>query len=101
MSKVIGAEELLGRIAFAEFVHVIKMLGPSVPIRGKWKLLTAITACVGYARMGLRGVKGGMRARKCSARPRVPPEMERVLMSFGLVLVLETVRTELAGILFL
>ena len=47
LSKVIGAEEFLGLIALAEFVHVIQVLGPSIPICGIGELLTAITAYVG------------------------------------------------------
>lgn len=96
---MIGAEEFLGLVALAELVHVIQMFGPSVPIRGKWELLTAITADVGYARMGCGGVEGRVHARERSARPRVTPKMERILVPFGLVLVLEPVGAELASVL--
>lgn len=69
LSKMISAEELLGLVALSEFVHVIQMFGPSVPVGRKWELLTAISADVGYTRMGWRGVKGRMYTRKRSARP--------------------------------
>jgi hypothetical protein len=101
LSKMICAEELLGMIAFAKFVHVIQMLGPHLPIRGKWELLPAITAYIGCTRMGLGGVEGRLYTCKRSARPRMTPEMERILVPFGLVLILETIRAELASVLFL
>ena len=99
LAKVIGAEELLGLVAFAKLMHVIQVLGPSVPIRGIGELLTAITAYVGCCRVGWRGVKGRTHTSERSARPRMPPKMERVLVSFGLVLVLESVRAVLARVL--
>lgn len=101
LSKVIGAEELLGVVAFAEFVHVIQVFGAYLPIRRHWKLFTAITAYIGYAQMGLRGVECRVRACECSARPRVTPEMERILVPFCFVLVLEPVRAKLASVLLL
>jgi hypothetical protein len=76
LSKMIGAEKLLSLIAFAEFMHVIQMFCSGLPIRGKWEFLTAITTYVGYARMGGRGVEGSMHTRKCSARPRMTPQVE-------------------------
>lgn len=76
LSKMIRTEELLGMVTLAKLVHVIQVLGSRLPIRGHWKFLTAITADFGYAQMGLGGVECGVRARECSARPRVTPEME-------------------------
>ena len=98
LSKMICAEEFLGLVALAEFMHVIQVLGPNVPICGIWKLLTAIPANVGCTRR--RGVEGGVRAREGSARPRMAPKMQRVLVSFGLILVFETVGAVLASVLF-
>jgi hypothetical protein len=38
---------------------------------------------------------------KCSARPGMSPKMERILVSLGLVLILESIRTVLTLVLFL
>jgi hypothetical protein len=53
LSKMIGAEKLLGMVALAKLVHVIQMFGPSLPICGQWELFAAIAAHIGCARMGL------------------------------------------------
>ena len=52
LSKMVGAEELLGLVALAELVHVIQVIGPSAPVCGKWEFLTAIATYIGYTRMG-------------------------------------------------
>jgi len=48
LAEVVGAEELLGIVALAEFVHCGQMLEPTVPIglREIGKFLAAITARV-------------------------------------------------------
>ncbi len=33
LSEVIGSEELLGLVAFAEFVHVGEVVYPTIPVR--------------------------------------------------------------------
>jgi hypothetical protein len=101
LSKVIGAEKLLGLIALSKFVHVIQMLAAGVPIGRQWEFFTAISANIGHARMSWRGVESGLDACKRSARPRMTSQVERVLVSLGLVLIFEAIGTELAGVLLL
>lgn len=76
LSKMVGTEELLGLVALAEFVHVIQVLGPGVPIRWIRELLTAISTNVGCSRMGWRCMVGGMYACQRSARPRMETKMK-------------------------
>lgn len=46
-------------------------------------------------------MEGGLVVRDSSARPRVPAQMKRVLMTFCLIFVLETIVAILASVLFL
>jgi hypothetical protein len=101
LSKVIGAEKLLGLIAFSELVHVIQMLAAGVPVGRQGEFFTAISADIGHARMSRRGVESRLDACKRRARPRMTSQVERVLVSLGLVLVFEAIGTELASVLLL
>jgi hypothetical protein len=47
LPKVIGAEELLGLVTLAEFVHVMEMFGAGLPICGRRKLLTTVATDIG------------------------------------------------------
>ena len=46
-------------------------------------------------------MEGGLVVRDSSATPRVPAQMKRVLMTFCLIFVLETIVAILASVLFL
>jgi hypothetical protein len=76
LSKMVGTEELLGLVALAKFVHVIQVLGPSVPIRWIRKLFTAISTDVGCSRMGRRCMIGCMYSCQRSAGPRMKTKMK-------------------------
>lgn len=101
LSEMVRPEKFLGLIAFSKLVHVIQMLGPGVPIRRQWEFFTAIPADVGHARMGRRWMKGGVDARERRTRPRMTSQVERVLVSLGLIFVLEAIATKLARVLLL
>ena len=65
LSKVIGAEELFGLVAFAEFVNVGEMSHPGFPVwlRLAGEFLAAIAANVRRDRMHRRRRIGGIRSR--------------------------------------
>lgn len=98
LSKMVGSEEFLGQIAFAEFVLVIEVLRAHVPFGWIRELFSTESADVSRV-LRRRGVKRGLNARKCRARPRMFSEMQRVLVPLRLILVLETIGTILARIL--
>lgn len=75
------------------------MLGPGVPVCGVGEFFTAVAADVRRGAMGGRRVESGLNASQGGARPRVSAKVQRVLVSLGLVLVLESVRAVLALIL--
>lgn len=47
LAEVIGAEEFLGLVALAKFVHVIQVVGPSLPVGGIGKFFSAVPADIG------------------------------------------------------
>jgi len=69
LAKVVCAEELLGLVTLAKFVHVIQMFGPSIPVCGNGKLFSAVPAHIGRRGMGWRGVEGCLHSRQRSAGP--------------------------------
>lgn len=112
LTEVVGAEELLRLIAFTELVYVGEMLATGVPIgRGiVWKLFAAVSASIERRhrvqrrcrltravfgrRDGGRRVEGGVvLTAKDRTRPGMLAKVERILMSFGFVFVLEAVVT--------
>ena len=46
LAEVVGAEKLLGRVAFAEFVDVVEVLGSDIPFGGVGEFLTAVATHV-------------------------------------------------------
>jgi len=99
LPEVIGTVEFFGLIALAELVNLAQMLGPGVPVCGVDEFLSTVAAHVGRCGMGCRSMEGGLNSGQGCARPRVPSEVQRVLVSLGLVLVLEAIRTVLALVL--
>jgi hypothetical protein len=106
LAEVVGAIKLLGRIALAKFVSVLKVPDPllmvlvsddesavrATPSSGKF--FSAIAAHIGLARSRCAVVECAIVALERRARPAVPPNMERVLVSFGFVLILEAISAE-------
>lgn len=115
LPEVIGAKKLLRLVALAKLVDVIQMLGSRFPIGWPRKLLTAIPTNVSYARMGWRYMEHSyivlaqlrasgdamqvtMNTRKGSTGPRMPTQVERILVPFSLILILETIGTVVTGV---
>lgn len=99
LSEMVRAEELLGLIAFAKFVCVVQMFCSSIPIRGVGKFFTAKSTQVGRGWTGRIRVECSLNASKRSTRPRVSPQMQRILVTLGLIFVLESIRAVLADVL--
>ena len=121
LSEVIGSKELFRLIALAKFMYILKMLSAFIPIRS-WivgKLLATIAASIkgceriqGGLSMGLArasicrwngggGVKSGVVvALESGARPGMTTEVEGVLVTLSLVLILEAITTERTLVLF-
>ena len=112
LAEMVGAVEFLARVAFAKFVRILQMddalfqvlvrdettvLVPRRPC--PLKLLAAITAAVGLARVGRALVKSSLVARQRRAGPAVPAYVERVLVTLSFVLVLEPIAAEGAFVL--
>jgi hypothetical protein len=104
LPKVVGSEELLVLVALAELVHIAQVFGARLPVRrvvGKQR-----TAVATHVRPGMDALGRCMRMknlwlwRKSCAWPWESAEVQRVLVTFGFVLVLESVRTVGALILF-
>ena len=99
LSKMICTEKLLGLIAFAKFVRVVQMLCSSVPVRRIEKLLATESAQVGCGWTGRIRVERSLNASERSTRPRMSPQMQRILMALRLIFVLEPIRAILANVL--
>lgn len=99
LSEVICAEELLGLVALAELVRMVQMLCSGVPVGGVRKLLATESAYVGGGWTSRGRVKCSLYASERSTRPGVSPQMQRILVAFSLVLVLEPIRAILANVL--
>lgn len=110
LPKVVGAIKLFARVALAELVRVLKVADavlpvqvrnlPGVPPRSR-EFVPAVPARVGLARLGRAVVERALVARQRRARPAVSSDVERVLVSLGFVLVLESVAAKLALVLLL
>ena len=99
LPEMICTVEFFGLIALPELVDLAQMLGPGVPVCGVGEFFTAVAADVRRGAMGGRRVESGLNASQGGARPRVSAKVQRVLVSLGLVLVLEAVRAVLALVL--
>jgi hypothetical protein len=68
LTKMVGAEKLLGFVAFAKLVNMIEVVGSHVPLWGVWEFVAAIPAYISES-AGERGMKGGLGARQCCTQP--------------------------------
>lgn len=75
LTEVIGAEELLGLVAFAKFVNMIEMLSASFPARWVGELFTAVATNV-RAVASHGGVKGGFWPGERGAGPGMTTQMK-------------------------
>jgi hypothetical protein len=98
LAEVVGAEEFLSLVAFSKLVHMVEVFRALFPARRIGEFVATIAADVctitGHGR-----VEGGFWACKRSTRPRVTSQVQRVLVTFCFVLVLEAVRTISTAIL--
>jgi hypothetical protein len=90
LSEVVCAEEFLG---------LVQMLCSDVPVGRVGELLATESADVGRGWTSRRRVKRSLYASERSTRPRVSPQVQRILVAFSLVLVLEPIRAILANVL--
>ena len=103
LPEMVGSEEFLGLVAFAELVHRGQVLEATAPIgrRRIGEFLAAVTAHVHARRRRRgRGVKGGFVVGEVGTRPGVAAEVEAVLVPLGFVFVLEPVLAVLTRIWF-
>lgn len=98
LTEVVGAEELFP-LALPEFVCMIEVLGAGVPLRWVGIFFAAVAAHISIH--GPRSVKCGLDFCQNGARPVVAAEMERVLVSFGFVQILEAIRAIGTAVLLL
>lgn len=75
------------------------MLCSSVPVWGVGKLFATKSTQIGRGWMGGIGVERSLNAGKRSTRPGMSPQVQRILMALGLILVLESIRAILANVL--
>ena len=93
LAEVVGAEELFRLIALAEFMLLTQMLGSDVPVWRIREFLAAVSAHIVSRRVDVRRVECGRNPTKCCARPRMLPQMQRILMTLGFVFIFESVWT--------
>lgn len=105
LPEMIGSIELLRRIAFSKFMHVGQVLDLLFPVaRSVGELFTTETTnidCHVSRIRDCRWMEGGLVRRDGCTRPRLFAKVEGVLVSFGLILVLEPVVAICTRILFL
>lgn len=101
LSKMVGAKEFFSLVTLSKLVHVVQVFSPSVPVGRQWEFFAAVPANVGHARVRWGRMESGMDTSKRGARPRMTSQMQRVLVSFGLVFVFEAIWAELACVLLL
>lgn len=105
LAEMIGSVELLARVALAEFVHILEMANTVVPVLflfpAPGKLLTAVSTNIRLTEPCGAVMKRAFVRGQGRAGPAVTPDMERILMPLGFVLVLEPVAAECAAVLFL
>lgn len=112
LAEMIGTKELLRLVAFTKLMYTVEMCAPCFPVWG-WlvgKLCATVTACIECCQGagGGRGLRLGRtvvgwwyvvgRVERAietvvedGTRPRVFPEMERILMTLGFVFVFEPI----------
>lgn len=105
LAEVVGAVELLARVALAELVHALEvphavfpvLVARHRPVRAlarPGELLAAVAAHVGLAGPCRALVERPLPAGQGRTGPAMSPDVERVLMSLCLILVLEAVAAE-------
>jgi hypothetical protein len=100
LPEVVGAIKLFRLIAFPKFMLRGEMINAGLPIGRNGKLFSAVTAYVGKIGPVRRWVKCRLViTRQRCARPRVFPQVKRVLVPLGFILVFEPVVAVLAAIL--
>jgi hypothetical protein len=99
LSEVVCAEEFLGLVALAKLVRMVQMLCSDVPVGRVGELLATESADVGRGWTSRRRVKRSLYASERSTRPGVSPQVQRILVAFSLVLVLEPIWAILANVL--
>jgi len=101
LSEVVCTEKLLGLVTFSKLMHVVQMFRACFPVGGVAEFFSTVAAYVSCSRLRWRRVESSVDPSKGSTRPRMSAEMQRILMTFGLVLVLKTVWTVLTNVLLL
>lgn len=106
LPEMVGPVEFLRRVTLAKLVHVGEMFNAAIPVGLRMvqeffsAIATRIRRCAGRID-GSRWTECRLVISKGSTRPRMSPQVERVLMTLRLVLVLETVVAEIARVLLL
>jgi len=100
LTEMICSEKLLDLVTLAKFMLLAQMLCPDIPVRWIRIFLAAVPANIEDGWVSVRLMKGGRNIPKRGTRPRMRSEMERILMSLHLVLVLESIRAVSAFIHF-
>lgn len=101
LPEVVCTEEFLGLVTLSELMHMVQVFRARFPIGRIGEFFSTVAAYVSCSWSSWGGMKGGRDTGQGSTRPRMSAEMQRVLMTFGLVLVLETVWTVLTDVLLL
>lgn len=115
LSKVIRPEEFFRMVALSEFMDIHQVLDPNIPVTFRdtqvvvnvhrssaaLKFVTAVSTDVQHSRRAWRVVKCIGIVGESGTRPRVTPEMKRILVALCFVFVLESVLAIGALILFL
>lgn len=100
LPEVVGAVKLFRLIAFSKFMLCSEMLNAGVPLSRDGEFFSAVAAYV--CKIGSVSRRMECRliiTRQRCARPRVFPQVERVLVPFRFILVFESVVAVLAAIL--
>jgi hypothetical protein len=107
LPEMIRPEKLLGMVAFPELMHLLQVSYSEIPVLlccyshlGSWRrrgdartreIFATISTRICLIWTGWRCVECGRVTRKRSARPRMAAKMQRILVSFCFILVLETI----------
>lgn len=99
LTEMVCAKELFGLVALAKLMRVIQVLCSGIPVRWVRKFFAAEPTQVGRCWTSRVGVERSLNTSKCSTRPGMTPQMQRILMTLGLIFVLEPVRAVLTNVL--
>lgn len=99
LSEVICSVEPFALVALSKLVYMANVISSRRPISRVGEFVATEPANISAASVGSTRVKRAFDACQCGARPRVAPQMKRVLMPFSFVLVLEPIRTVRATVL--